>query len=328
VERLGLAILGCGWIAQRHAAAARDLRRDLALSFASRDLRHAERYRKSFGGVAAFGSYEAALRAREVDAVVICTPHDRHAEDAVLAAAHGKQILVEKPIARRLEEADRMIQAAKASGVALMVAENFRFMPAFRRVRRYLAEGWVGAVRQIQISARGIGRPRGWRLDPERMGGGLLIDGGIHYVDLLLQWGGEVKRLYALSPPKAFPALGGEDTVSFLAELTGGAVGFLSNSLAAPGMPRIQWSTLSGSDGAIFVDHRGRILYVRSRRGRRVHLFRKDWRGHAAMLREFVDAVRAGRPPEMDGAEGRRDLAVVLAAYRSLATGRPVEVEP
>ena len=120
------------------------------------------------------------------------------AEDAVLAAAHGKHILMEKPIARRLEEADRMIQTAKAGGVALMVAENFRFMPAFRRVQGYLAEGWVGAVRQIQISALGRGNPRGWRLDPERMGGGALIDGGIHYVDLLLQWGGVVKRLYAL----------------------------------------------------------------------------------------------------------------------------------
>ncbi|MEK7879378.1 MAG: Gfo/Idh/MocA family oxidoreductase [candidate division NC10 bacterium] len=328
MQRLGLAILGCGWIARRHAAAACVLRRDVVLSFASRDPANAEFYRKRFGGAAAFGSYEAALRAPEVDAVVICTPHDRHEEAAVLAAAHGKHILVEKPIARRLEEADRMIQAAKAAGVALMVAENFRFMPAFRRVRRYLAEGWVGAVRQIQISAQGLGNPRGWRLDPGQMGGGVLIDGGIHYVDLLLQWGGEVKRLYALSPPKASSALSGEDTLSFLAQLTGGAVGFLSNSLAAPGMPRVQWSSISGGEGAVFVDHHGRFLYVRSRRGRRIHLFRKDRRGHTAMLREFVDAVRAERPPEMAGAEGRRDLAVVLAAYRSLATGKPVEVEP
>lgn len=328
MERLGLAILGCGWIARRHAAAARALRRDVVLSFASRDPRRAELYRKTFGAAAAFGSYEAALQAPEVGAVVICTPHDRHADDVLLAAAHGKHILVEKPIARRLPEADRMIHAAKAAGVILMVAENFRLMPAFRRVRRYLAEGWVGELRQLQVSARGFGRPSGWRLDPERMGGGSLIDGGIHYVDLLLQWGGEVKTLYALSPPKTLSAMGGEDTVSFLAQMKGGVVGLLSNSLATPGMPRIQWSTISGAEGSIFVDHHGRFLYVRSRRGRRVHIFRKDWRGHTAMLSEFVEAVRAGRPPEMDGTEGRKGLAVVLAAYRSLATGQPVEVEP
>jgi predicted dehydrogenase len=328
VARLGLAILGCGWIARRHAAAARALRRDVTLSFASRDPAKAERYRISFGGAAAFGSYEAALRAHDVDAVVICTPHDRHMDDVLLAAAHGKHILVEKPIARRLEEADRMIHAAKTAGVTLMVAENFRFMPAFGRVRRYLAEGWVGEVRQLQIVARGLGNPGDWRLDPERMGGGALIDGGIHSVDLLRQWGGEVKTLYALSPPKTLSALGGEDTVSLLARMSGGVVGVLSNSLATPGMPRIQWSTVSGTQGTIFVDHQGRFLHVRSRRGRRGHFFRKDRRGHVTMLGEFVDAVRTGRPPEMDGAEGRKDLAVVLAAYRSLATGQPVEVAP
>jgi predicted dehydrogenase len=328
VERLGLAILGCGRIARRHAAAARALRRDVTLSFVSRDQRKAELYRTTFGAAAAFGSYEAALRAPDVSAIVICTPHDRHAEDALLAAAHGKHILVEKPIARRLPEADRMIHAAKAAGVTLMVAENFRFMPAFRRARRYLAEGWVGELRQLQVLARGFGSPDGWRLDPERMGGGALIDGGIHYVDLLLQWGREVRTLYALSPPKTLSAIGGEDAVSVLAQMTGGVVAFLSNSLAAAGMPRIQWSTISGTEGSIFVDHQGRVIYIRSRRGRRLHVFKKDRRGHAAMLREFVAAVRAERPPEMDGAEGRRDLAVVLAAYRSLATGQPVEVEP
>lgn len=328
MKRLGLAILGCGWIARRHAAAASALRRDVVLSFASRDPGKAEAYRKTFGAAGAFGSYEAALRAAAVDAVLICTPHDRHADDVLRAAAHGKHILVEKPIARRLPEADRMIHAARAAGVTLMVAENFRFMPAFRRARRYLEGGWVGEVRQLLISAQGLASPGGWRLDPERMGGGTLIDGGIHYVDLLLQWGGGVKTLYALSPPKTLSAQGGEDTVSFLAGLSRGAVGFLSNSLAAPGMPRLQWSTISGTEGSILVHHHGRFLYLRGRRGRRAHLFRRDWRGHRAMLEEFVDAVRSGRSPEMDGAEGRRDLAVVLAAYRSLATGQPVEVEP
>jgi predicted dehydrogenase len=205
VTRLGLAILGCGWIARRHATAARALRRDLDFFFASRDPGEAEFYRSTFGAAAAFGSYEAALRAPEVDGVVICTPHDRHVDDVLLAAAHGKHVLVEKPIARRLDEA---------------------------------------------------------------------------------------------------------------------------NSLATPGMPRIQWSTISGTDGSIFVDHRGRFLRVRSRRGQRVHFFGRDRRGHVAMLREFVDAVRVGRPPETDGAEGKKDLAVVLAAYRSLATGQPVEVAP
>jgi predicted dehydrogenase len=325
---LGLAVLGCGRIARRHAGAARALRGEIALSFASRDQEKAESYRRAFGGVAAFGSYEAAVGDPSVHAVLICTPHNRHLDDALMAAAHGKHILVEKPIARSLEEADRIIEAARAGGVTLMVAENFHFMPAFRVVSRYLADGWVGELRQVHISARGLRVGQDWRFSREMVGGGALIDGGIHYVHLLRQWGGRAHTIYALSPPKTLVDMGGEDTVSLLAGMNGGVVGFLSNSWATPGMPRFQWSAISGTGGSVFADHRGRVVFVRSRRGRRLRFFWRDLRGHEAMLREFAEAVRSGRPPEMDGSEGRRDLAAVLAAYRSIATGQPVPVPP
>jgi len=325
VKRFGLAVLGCGWIARRHAAAAKALRGRIALSFASRDPARAEAYRAEFGGVAAYGSYEAAVADPAVDGVVLCTPHDHHLAGTLLAVSHGKHVLVEKPIARTLAEADRMIEAARDAGVRLMVAENFRFMPAFRAVRTLVADRWLGTLRQIHITAWGYRAYTGWRCSADAMGGGTLIDGGIHYVDLLLQWGGRATRVFALSPPKTLGGMEGEDTVSLLVEFADGVVGFLSNSLATPGIPRLQWSTLTGSDGVLFVDHRGRFLWLRSRRGRRVRLFaRGDWRGYQAMLSEFVEAVRAARDPEMDGIEGRRDLALVLAAYRSVETGQPV----
>lgn len=328
MKPFGLAVLGCGWIARRHAAAAKALRGEIALSFASRDLARAEAYRAEFGGVAAYGSYEAAAADPAVDGVVICTPHDHHLAGTLLAVSHGKHVLVEKPIARTLAEADHMIRAARDAGVRLMVAENFRFMPAFRAVRTLVADRWLGALRQIHITAWGYRAYTGWRCSANAMGGGTLIDGGIHYVDLLLQWGGQATRVFALSPPRTLVRMEGEDTVSLLVEFTDGVVGFLSNSLATPGIPRLQWSTLTGSDGALFVDHRGRFLWLRSRRGQRVRIFaRGDWRGYRAMLAELVEAVRAARASEMDGIEGRRDLALVLAAYRSVETGQPEEVE-
>ena len=328
MKPFGLAILGCGWIARRHAAAAQTLRGRVALSFASRDLTRAEAYRAEFDGVAAYGSYEAAVADPRVDGVLICTPHDQHLPGTLLAVTHGKHVLVEKPMARTLAEADRMIQAAHDAQVTLMVAENFRFMPAFRVARRLVADGWLGALRQLHITAWGFRRYTDWRCSLAAMGGGTLIDGGIHYVDLLLQWGGRPTRVFALSPPKTLMGMEGEDTVSLLVEFTGGAVGFLSNSLATPGIPGLQWSTLTGSEGTLFVHHRGRFVWLRSRRGQRLRVFvRGDWRGYRAMLAEFVGAARAGPTPEMNGRDGRRDLALVLAAYESLKTGRPVEVE-
>jgi predicted dehydrogenase len=256
---------------------------------------------------------------------VVCTPHDRHCADTLLALDAGLDVLVEKPIAPTVDEADRMIAAAQAAGRVLMVAENFRFMPAFRHVHTLLAAGAVGPLRGLHFVARGYRQLAGWRLVVGAAGGGVLIDVGIHYVHALRWWGGEVRRVFALRLPQTV-RLGGEDAVELLAELPGGVVGFLSNSLGTPGVPRVQWSTVTGAEGTIFADNRGRFILVRGRGRTRLRLFRRDSRGHEAMLRAFADAAGSGRAPESDGVSGRRDLAVVLAAYRSLAERRPVDL--
>lgn len=320
-----VAILGCGWIARRHAAAARRLHLDVA--FASQSGARARAYAREFGGVAAFDSYEAALGDPRVTAAIICTPHDRHLPDTLQALGRGRHVLVEKPIARSLEEADRMIDAARAAGLVLMAGENFRYMPAFRRVRRFIDEGRLGELRDLHLVARGFRERSGWRTDAEAMGGGCLIDGGIHYVNNLRYWGGEVRRVFALRPRQTFTRMTGEDAVSALLEMDGGVIGFLSNSLSTPGVPPTQWSSVSGTRGTCFADNRGRFVVARGAGGPVVRLFWRDQRGHAAMLEAFLRAIREGKPPETDGADGRRDLAVVLAVYRSLRERGPVEVE-
>ncbi len=317
-------IVGCGWIARRHAAAARQL--GIPVTFASRDVARARAYAKELGGVAALGGYREALDDADTVAVIVCTPHDRHLPDALAALEAGKHVLVEKPIARTLEEADGMIAAAAGAGRVLMVAENFHYMPAFRHVQHLLDSGCLGALREIHLVARGYRRHAGWRCNEEVTGGGALIDGGIHYVHNLRWWGGEPRRVFALRPPQTLTDLEGEDSVSLLAELPGGVLGFLSNSIGAPGLPRFQWSTITGVEGTCFVDNRGRCVVVRSRGRFQLRLFRRDLRGHEKMLRMFRDAIQFGKNPETDGVAGRGDLAVVLAGYRSLTERRPVDL--
>jgi UDP-N-acetyl-2-amino-2-deoxyglucuronate dehydrogenase len=318
---MALVVLGCGWIARRHAAAARRLR--LPVIFASRDAGRARAYAREFGGVAAYGDYADALRDPRARGAVVCTPHDRHLEDVLAALAAGRHVLVEKPLARTLEEADRMLEAAARAGRVLMTAENFHFMPGFRWVRRTLDAGTLGALREIHLIARGWRRHAGWRTT-DGAGGGALIDGGIHYVHALRWWGGEVRRLFALRPPQTIAGMAGEDAVDLLAECDGGVIGFLANSLGSRGVPRFQWSSVTGTRATCFVDNRGRLALVRGAGRPRLRLFRRDVRGHEAMLKAFDDAMTTGHAAEMDGAEGRRDLAVVLAAYRSIAEARPV----
>jgi predicted dehydrogenase len=322
--------VGCGRFAAFHARAARRLGGRVTLAFASRDAARAEAYRRRFGGLAAFGDYEAAAADPRVDALLFCTPHHLHLEHVRLAVRHGKAVLVEKPIARTLAEADTMLGEATAAGVPLLVGENFHFMPAFAAARRVLEAGAIGDVRQIVISARGHRRPTGWRRSAAEAGGGALIDGGIHYVHVLRAWGGPVASVSAAAPPNLFPEVEGEDTAFVLLRFRRGAVGVLANSLAAPGLPRGQTAWITGSAGSLGVDNRGRYLVLRDRRRTRLQVFLRDRRGLAAQLRALVATIVEGRAPAPPPATTREDLAVVLAAYRAIATARvvPLDVDP
>jgi predicted dehydrogenase len=323
-DPFGLCIVGCGRFAGFHARAGRRLGSPVALAFASRDPARAEAFRRRFGGTAAFGSYETAAADPRVHALLICTPHHLHLDHVRLAARHGKAVLLEKPIARTLAEADAILETAAAARIPLVVAENFHFMPAFRAARRLLAAGAVGEVRQILISARGYRQPSGWRRQRDVVGGGLLIDGGIHYVHVLRAWGGPVAQVSAVAAPHVFSGVEGEETAFVLVRFRAGAVGVLANSLAAPGLPRLQWSWVSGTAGSLGVDNRGHYLWLRGPRRRRLRVFFRDLRGLRAQLAAFVAAVREGRPAAPDPRATREDLALVLAAYRSIDTGQTV----
>jgi predicted dehydrogenase len=323
---IGLGIVGCGRFAAFHARAARKLGDAVRIAFASRELARAEAYRRRFGGFAAFGSYEAAAADPRVDALVVCTPHHLHEAHARLAAERGKAILLEKPIATTLSEADAIVGAARDAGVVLMVAENVHFAPGFVAARAHVRAGAIGELRQIVLSARGYRRPAGWRTRRAEAGGGLLIDGGIHYLHLLRDWAGPVDDVVAMAPRKTFSAAEGEDSVFVMLRFRSGAVAALANSVAAPGLPRWQWAWLTGTEGTLGVEYRGRALWLRGRSGTRARAFVRDRRGLVAQLREFVAAVREGRPPALPPESTREDLALVLAAYRSLETGAPVAV--
>ena len=320
----GVCIVGCGRFAAFHARAARRLGRRVRLSFASRDPARAEAYRRRFGGAHAYGSYEAAAADPEVRALLICTPHHLHLEHVRLAARHGKAALLEKPIARTVAEADQLLAEAQAAGILLMVGENFHFMPAMRAARQLITGGAIGPVRQVVIGARGARTPAGWRRQREAMGGGLLIDGGVHYVHLLRDWGGPVAAVQAVIPDNLVAGLEGEDTAFVLLRFRSGAVGQLANSLAAPGLPRLQWAWVTGTAGSLAVDNQGHLLWLRSAQGRRLRVFLRDRRGLGAQLAEFLDALEAGRPPALPAASTREDVAVVTATYQAAATGQTV----
>jgi predicted dehydrogenase len=319
--KLALCVLGCGQHARTFARAVDPLRDQVDLYFASRDLDRAGSYCRDLGGVDAFPSYQAAASDPRVDALYVCTPHHLHLEHVKLAAGRGKHVLVEKPVARSLEEADLIIAAARQSGITLMVAENLRFMSAVRKCKELTDGGAIGDLRLLQLQEEAPFRPGDWRSDREINGGGVFIDGGIHKVHFLRYLLGEPEQIYAAALPPGLPGHGGEDGLVMVARWSSGAVGLINHSWVASQRATPRWVSVSGTAGRIYFDVGGHWLRLERGDSHQVLNFAPDHWGITDMVREFRDSIRQGREPETSGSEGRRDLALVLQAYRSSEQG-------
>ena len=327
---LGLCVCGCGQFARTFAKAVRSFKwfaaGDVELFFASRDMGRARAYARRFGGAGAFGSYEEAAADPRVDALYLCTPHHLHMEQTLMAARASKHVLVEKPIARTVDEAERMIAAASEASVKLMVAENYRFMPLLLKSRELITQGAIGRVRFIQVQEEGNYNVVGWRTDLEMMGGGVLIDGGIHSIDMIRDLAGEPEEVYASVLPRKIPDLEGEDGIVLMLRLGGGATGLVNHAWGISKRAWKLWVAISGTEGRIYFEPRGTTLTLETARGTSRLRFPDDRTGIGGMVRELRDSIAEDRPPLTSGEEGLRDLRVVLDAYQSAATGAAVGV--
>ena len=157
------------------------------------------------------------------------------------------------------------------------------------------------------------------------MGGGPLIDGGIHWVHLILTFGRGVERVFAqqLHTESSFPH---EDTMAVLCRCSNGMVASLVYSKGIAGVLKPQFHVLHGSRGSLYMDNNGLLAILRGQR-RFVRFFSpRERRGYRAMWRDFLDALRTGAPARIGGLEGARDVAFVEKSYESAATARAVEL--
>lgn len=357
----GVCLVGCGWWGGVHALELKRQGSRVRRFFASRDLERAREFARRFDGEDAFDGLEAALADARVDAVVLALPHHLHAPAAGAALAAGKHVLVEKPLALSAEQGEALVRQARDAGLCLAVAEQYRLSPLLVKARELVRSGALGAVSFAQAGSVARYRPQQtWKNARDRMGGGVLIDVGVHYVDLLRFLFGEPTRVWAAAPPRIDTRLEGEDGVAATLEFAGGPVASLCLSWSGHRSPDAPNLELIGEHGALALDfrvpwlrlstplpsgHWSRRLsaalpwrverrvaaWLPRSRERRVRVDAGDLSGHRALLEDFLRAVRGGGPPSVSGAEGLRDLRVVLAAYAALESGRPVrfdETEP
>ncbi len=178
--------------------------------------------------------WSAAVERRDVDAVLVCTPPDLHAEIAIAALRAGKHVLCEKPLARSSAEGKRMVDEADAAGRVLWCGFNHRYHPALRQLRAWLDGGELGEPMYIRARYGIAGRPgyeREWRADPARVSGGQLMEQGIHLVDLARWFLGDFATAYGNVGHYFWKAQPLEDNAFTILRKADGRVAMLHSSL-------------------------------------------------------------------------------------------------
>lgn len=219
--------------------------------------REAERTRdfaRRFGWQEAVCDWESVVERSDVDVIDVCAPNDLHAAIALRALEAGKHVLVEKPLGRTVQEAERLwAEASGRSGQVAMVVFNYRFVPAVAALRRVLADDGLGDVRQVTVrffqdwlARRAAGS---WRLDPTRAGSGVLGDLGVHCFDLVNALAGKIRALNAIVRRDS-PGGDLDDSAQVLLELDGGGSGVVEVSRTRVGYKTDLALELTGTGGS------------------------------------------------------------------------------
>jgi predicted dehydrogenase len=332
---LRIALVGCGIISDAHIRAYQHHAERARITVCcDLDPDKARRRAEQVGGARATVDYASVLSDPDVDAVELCTPHPLHAEAAIAAAEAGKQILCQKPLAKTLEDCDAMIRAAREAGVTLFYGETNNTMPAAVLAKQAVDGGKIGRMIGAQATYAhwqgGDYMSTAWRYDPKITGGGQLLDGGIHFIDIMRQVGGPIEAVSCFAT-RFREELGGEDTAVMIARYKAGHLGQIFSSQAAgiwfPEASFVAFGTegvltIGGPYGALTL-HRPDLPDRRE-----VLLDRSSW-GDAftVMIGRYLDAVQNGASNPSPGEVGREDLRIVLAAYESARLGREVRLD-
>lgn len=313
--RVGLAFLGCGAVTRAHTRTLRAIGADVRLYYASRDITRATELNSRCNGAGAFGAYDAALGDAGVDAVLIATPPAFHLEWTLRALAAGKHVIVEKPPFPRADDFSAVEAAAQRASRQVMVAENYFYKPILRALRSLLRDGTIGQPRFLDIKALKTQRTENWRDDAALAKGGALYEGGIHWIDFLANIGLDLVAIEGFRPG---PREGLDREMLVVARYAQGAVGALFFSWSTPSLLRgVRLSRIYGTEGSITFESNGLFALALGKRTRLRFPGARDLTGTRAMFRDFLGALREGRPPEFTLALARRDLELVEAAYRT-----------
>jgi UDP-N-acetyl-2-amino-2-deoxyglucuronate dehydrogenase len=342
-------IAGCGKIARNHVAALRGIPGVQVTAVADVDLDRARSFAAEHGIPHAYGELDDMLSAG-LDAVTLCTPHGAHETGVLTAAHHRTHVLCEKPIALRVDQAERMIAATAKARVRFGVLFQRRFWPAAAGLRAAIDDGRLGrpisgaVVARLNRDAEYYAEP--WRGRQATEGGGVLMTQVIHHIDLLQWLMGPARRVTGRCDTLVHHGIiEVEDTAAAIVEFTSGGIATIqAGTTFRPGLGVQVWvSDAAGRtaglsefpEGLAFADVSTigdeRVLGTGAATASMGDLPLAVIHDHLApyhrmQIEDFVAALREDREPAVTGLDALRSLEIVEAIYRSSRTGIAVEI--
>ena len=346
-QRIGVGLVGSGFISSIHYESLKRLPGVEVVAVASTTEKHVRAFAEQRNIARWSTDYHRLLEMPEIDIVVFGIPNDLHCEAVVAAAAAGKHVVLEKPMALNLAECDRMIEACRHAGVKLMYAEELCFAPKYLRVKQLIESGALGQPYLIKQSEKHDGPHADWFWDVQRSGGGVTLDMGCHAIEFF-RWimsGPDCdQRPRALS---VYAQMGtyvhgaktrGDDDALIIVEFDNGCVGLAEESWAKLGGMDDR-AEVHGTDGVAYADLlRGNSIHTYSRHGYdyavekagstagwSFTIYEEAWNyGFPQEMAHFIECVRDDRDPIVTGKDGRAVLEIVMAAYASAGQGRKI----
>ncbi|MBU7315475.1 Gfo/Idh/MocA family protein [Paenibacillus oleatilyticus] len=328
-RKVRFAVVGCGGISSSHFTGIERAPEAELVAVCDVDAGRAEQYGAKYG-VKAYTDYGMLLADPDVDVVCLCTPSGMHAGQTIQAAEAGKHIVCEKPMAIRLSDAERMIEACDVIGVKLATIFPRRMSPASQFVKKLLDDGKLGRLSLCSgyvkfYRDQAYYDSAGWRGTWAMDGGGAMMNQGIHTIDLLQWLAGPVDSLHGYAR-NVLRDIEVEDTAVASLQFKSGALGSIEATTTAYNQPdhRI---VLHGDKGTIVLT--GDEITTLDVIGERVDIPRFEPfavipDGHAAQIRDMALAVLHDREPIVTGHDGKHSLEIILGTYESYRSRREI----
>lgn len=357
MKKVRFGILTYGKVAHLHAQALRSIPELELVAVWGRNQEKRQQFAEIYG-IKAFDDISDMIQTAQLDAVLVASPHPQHTEHSIEALKAGAHVLIEKPMALKTADCDRIIETASRLHRKVGVISQRRWYPAVQRIREAIDAGNLGKPMIAQVTMLGWRDEAYYRSDPWRgswagEGGGVLVNQAPHQLDLLQWFMGPVTEVFAYWDNINHPYIEVEDTaLALLRFASGGMATILVSNSQKPGIyAKVHVHGSSGASvgvqtdgGAMFVAGLSKITEppindIWTIPGEEDNL--KQWKNldeaffktidgttyfHGLQFKDFAESIRTDRQPLVDGNEGRKTVALIEAIYQSGTEHKPISL--